>query len=109
MHELGVTQEIIEVVAGRAHERKVKRIVLEIGRLSCILPDAIRFCFELCSEGTVAHGAALEIQQPSGRGRCRQCGSEVVIDRLPGQCGCGKSDLEWLAGEELRIKEMELA
>lgn len=109
MHELGITQEIVEVVSARARERKVKRIVLEIGKLSCVLPDAVRFCFDLCAEGTIAEGAELEIIQPPGRGRCRQCGAEVALHAVFSRCACGSSDIEWLSGEELRIKEMEIA
>ena len=57
MHELGITQEIIAIVAEHSKGAKVTRVVLEIGKLSAILPDAVRFCFDLCSEGTVAEGA----------------------------------------------------
>ena len=57
MHELGIAQEVVALVAEHA-QGKVTRVVLEIGKLSAILPDAIRFCFDLCSEGTVVAGAA---------------------------------------------------
>jgi hydrogenase nickel incorporation protein HypA/HybF len=109
MHELGITQEILEIVAERAQERKVKRVVLEIGKLSCVLPDAIRFCFDMCAEGTIAEGAALEIIQPPGIGQCRLCGVEFEMERVIARCACGSTDIEWLAGEELRIKTMEVA
>jgi hydrogenase nickel incorporation protein HypA/HybF len=109
MHELGITQEILEVVTQRAQDRKVKRIVLEIGKLSCVLPDAIRFCFDLCTAGTVAEGAELEIIQPPGRGCCRQCGVEFALHAVIARCVCGSSDIDWLSGEELRIKAMEIA
>jgi hydrogenase nickel incorporation protein HypA/HybF len=109
MHELGLTQEILEIVTQRARARKVKRIVLEIGKLSCVLPDAIRFSFDLCAAGTIAEGAELEITQPPGRGRCRQCGAEFALHGVLARCGCGSSDIEWLSGEELRIKTMEIA
>jgi hydrogenase nickel incorporation protein HypA/HybF len=109
MHELGLTQEILEIVTHRAQERKVKRVVLEIGKLSCVLPDAMRFCFDLCSAGTIAEGAELEIIQPPGRGRCRQCGAEFALHAVLAHCVCGSSDVEWLSGEELRIKTMEIA
>lgn len=109
MHELGITQEILQVVGDKAGDRKVKRIVLEIGKLSCVLPDAIRFCFDLCAEGTVAEGAELEILQPAGTGKCRLCGTEFPLEEVLGRCACGSTDIEWLAGEELRIKQMELA
>jgi len=109
MHELGLTQEILEIVTQRAQERTVKRVVLEIGKLSCVLPEAIRFCFDLCAEGTLAEGAQLEIIQPPGRGRCRQCGAEFALHAVLAHCVCGSGDVEWLSGEELRIKTMEMA
>jgi hydrogenase nickel incorporation protein HypA/HybF len=108
MHELGITQEIIEIVSEFSKGAKVTRVVLEIGKLSAILPDAVRFCFDLCSEGTVAEGARLEILEIPRQARCRECGALMTLDRPFGRCGCGNSDLEWLAGEELRIKEMEV-
>jgi hydrogenase nickel incorporation protein HypA/HybF len=109
MHELGITQEIVEIACGRAGRAKVRRIVLEIGKLSAVLPDAVRFCFELCAEGTSAEGAELEIIEPPGLARCRLCGCQVSLDRPFGQCRCGSTDLEWLSGEELKIKELEVA
>ena len=108
MHELGIAQEIVAIVAAHARESKVTRVVLEIGRHALILPDSIRFCFDLCSEGTVAEGAQLDIIETPGRARCRACGAEVVLEKPFGRCGCGGTDLEWLAGEELKIKEMEV-
>lgn len=109
MHELGLTQEIVEAVAERAQERPVKRIVLEVGKLSCVLPDAVRFCFDLCAAGTVAERAELEIHQPPGLGRCRQCGSELELHAVVTRCECGSTDIEWLAGEQLRITALEIA
>jgi hydrogenase nickel incorporation protein HypA/HybF len=108
MHELGLTQEIIEIVKEAARERKVKRVVLEIGKLSCVLPDAVQFCFDLCAEGTVAEGAELEIIQPSGVGRCRRCKETFPLDSALAYCVCGSLDIEWISGEELRVKSVEL-
>jgi hydrogenase nickel incorporation protein HypA/HybF len=108
MHELGLTQEIVEVVTQRAQDRKVRRVILEIGKLSCVLPDAVRFCFELVAEGTVAEGAELEIVQPPGRAKCRKCGAEFDMDAVFARCVCGSSDVDWLSGEELKIKAMEI-
>lgn len=108
MHELGVTQEILAIVAEHSHGAQVTRVVLEIGKLSAILPDAVRFCFDLCSAGTVAEGARLEIIETPGRARCRACGAELMLDRPFGRCDCGGTDLDWLSGEELKIKEMEV-
>jgi hydrogenase nickel incorporation protein HypA/HybF len=108
MHELGITQQIVECVANRANGSIVKRVVLEIGKLTVVLPDAIRFCFDLCAEGTVAQGAELEIREIPGLARCKACGADVALERAFERCVCGNSDLDWITGEELRILEMEL-
>jgi hydrogenase nickel incorporation protein HypA/HybF len=108
MHELGIAYEIVEIACAQAKGARIKRIVLQIGKLSAVLPDAVRFCFDLCTEGTSAEGATLEIIEPAGVARCRVCGSELTLDRPFGQCGCGNTDLEWLSGEELKIEEVEV-
>ena len=108
MHELGITQEIVAVVTEHARGAKVTRVVLEIGKLTAVLADAVEFCFDLCTEGTVAEGAKLEIRAVAGRARCRQCGSEMALDQPWGCCPCGSSNLDRLAGDELRIKEIEV-
>jgi len=108
MHELGIAQEIVSIVADRAEGARVKRVILEVGKLTLIVPDALRFCFDLCTNDTVVEGAKLEIREIPGRARCRDCGSEMVFDEPFGLCGCGGANLEWLAGDELMIKEMEV-
>jgi hydrogenase nickel incorporation protein HypA/HybF len=108
MHELGIAQEIIAIVAEHAGAAKVTRVVLEIGRHALILPDSIRFCFDLCSEGTVAQGARLEIREVPGRALCRECGGEVALEEPFGLCDCGSADLQWLSGDEIKVKEMEI-
>lgn len=108
MHELAITQEVVALVAEWAGEARVTRVVLEIGRLSAVLPDAVRFCFDLCSEGTSLEGATLDVVETPGQARCRQCGATVSLERPFGWCACGSSDLEWLSGDELRIREIEV-
>ena len=108
MHELGVVEEVLAIVAEASGGARVTRIVLEIGKLSMVLPDAVRFCFDLASAGTVAAGAELAIVETPGLGRCRACSATVALERPFGRCACGETDLEWLSGDELRVKHVEL-
>jgi hydrogenase nickel incorporation protein HypA/HybF len=108
MHELGITQNIVAIVSENAQGAKVTRIVLEIGELSAILPDAIEFCFDICTQGTVLAGAILEIRKIPGLAKCRDCGAEIHLDKPFGVCSCGSVQLDLIAGEELKIKEIEL-
>ncbi|NWF60398.1 MAG: hydrogenase maturation nickel metallochaperone HypA [Fischerella sp.] len=108
MHELGITQNIVAIVSEHARGSKVQRVLLEIGKLSAIMPDAIRFCFDICSQGTVLEGAKLEILETPGLGRCRQCGAEILLEQPFGMCNCGSVEIDLIAGEELKIKEIEI-
>lgn len=109
MHELAITQEVVALVCDRFGAARVRRVVLEIGKLSAVLPDAVRFCFEACAEGTTLEGATLDIVETRGVARCRACDARVELDRPFGMCSCGCSDLLWISGDELRIKQVEVA
>jgi hydrogenase nickel incorporation protein HypA/HybF len=108
MHEMGITQSIVAIVSEQAAGRKVKRVTLEIGKLAAIMPDAIRFCFDVVAQGSALDGAALDIIEIPGRARCLDCGTEMVLSEIFGRCACGSRQLERLAGQELNIKSMEL-
>lgn len=106
MHELSITRNIVAIVSERANGAKVTRVTLEVGKLSAVMPDAIRFCFDVVAQGTVLEGARLEVIEVPGRGRCRVCGLDVELRQLVERCPCGSSDLDRLTGEELTIKQM---
>jgi hydrogenase nickel incorporation protein HypA/HybF len=108
MHELGITQEIVAIAAERAGGARVKCVVVEIGRLTAVLPDAVQFCFETCAEGTPVAGARLEIIVVPALARCQACGAQHVFERPFGMCGCGGTEFDWLAGEELRVRSVEV-
>lgn len=108
MHELGITRNIVAIVSEAAAGRRVRRVTLEVGQLSGVMADAIRFCFDIVAEGTVVQGAALDILEPAGRARCRRCGDEFAAATLWAACPCGSRDVVRLHGEELSVKSMEL-
>ncbi len=109
MHELGITHNIVAIAVEHSRGARVKRVCLEIGKLTAILPDSIRFCFDICCEGTLLAGAKLEIIEIPGLARCRHCQTEIPLEIPYSICpACDRSDLEILQGEELKIKELEI-
>ena len=67
VHELAITESVIEAITARVGDTKVTRVLLEIGKLSGVVPDAVRFCFDIAADGTSLVGAALEIiETPDG-------------------------------------------
>jgi hydrogenase nickel incorporation protein HypA/HybF len=109
VHELSITQSIVDAVTEHAAGSRVLGIRLTVGRLSGVVPDAMRFCFELITEGTPLQGARLEIDEPVGRARCASCGDDFTVPDLVLLCGCGSADVTLLAGRELTITSLEVA
>jgi len=87
----------------------VTRIVLRVGTLAGVDLDALRFAYEALAPGSIADGAALEIESVPARARCAGCQSEFGVERsfifkCP-QCGDYSGDIR--AGRELGIARLE--
>jgi hydrogenase nickel incorporation protein HypA/HybF len=109
MHELSITQSLVDAVLNRTGERPVTAVNLMIGPLSGVLADAVRFCFDVATAGTPLAGARLQIDEPQGRGRCRSCQDEFTLTDLILLCPCGSADVEVLSGRELMLMSVEVA
>jgi hydrogenase nickel incorporation protein HypA/HybF len=109
MHEMSITQSIVEICEQHADGRRVLAVVLEIGALSGVVPEAVEFCFEACTRDTLLTGAALTIERVPGTAWCQECQVMVPVASYFEQCpGCGGYGLEIRTGEELRVKELEV-
>ena len=109
MHELSITQSIVEICEQNAAGRRVLSVTLELGQLSGIVPDAVEFCFEACTRGTLLEGAQLIISSIPPMGVCHDCGAEFSVSAYYDSCpSCGGFTVELLRGEELRVKELEV-
>jgi hydrogenase nickel incorporation protein HypA/HybF len=108
MHELAITRNIVAIVGEAASGRRVRRVMLSIGRLSGVLPDAISFCFDAAAQGTALAGARLDIRLLDGRATCDACGAEFAAETIVARCTCGSHRITLIAGQELDITAMEL-
>jgi hydrogenase nickel incorporation protein HypA/HybF len=109
MHELAIAESVIETVTERLPGAKVTRVHLEIGALSGVVADSIRFCFDLATEGTGLAGAQLTITEPPAQCRCRACGAEFSPEGPIVLCTCGSPDAAVLSGEQLKIISVSVA
>ena len=109
MHELAITQSVVDAVTERTGRAPVARVRVRVGRLAGVVPDAMAFCFDLVTAGTPLEGAVLEFEQPEGRGHCRTCGADFALPDPILLCRCGSADVEVLAGRELAVASVVLA
>ena len=108
MHELAITQSVVEVVRGRIGDRRVSTVRLQVGRLSGVVPDAMQFCYELVTAGTPLAGSTLVIEPTPGQAYCRTCGADFGLSDLILLCPCGSADVELVSGKELQVISVEL-
>jgi len=108
MHELAISEGIVESICEAVPEGKVLSVTIEIGQLTGVVPDAVHFCFDACTRGTRLEGARLDVVDVPGRGRCGSCQREQDMSELITRCACGNPFLEVLRGQELRIRSVEV-
>ena len=112
MHEMALSLSLLDIIAEASAKHaviRVKRVIVVIGALSHVEPEAMAFCFDQAAMGTVAQGAVLEIETPKGFAWCVDCEGTVEIARRSDACPlCGGYRLMASGGEELRLKELEV-
>jgi hydrogenase nickel incorporation protein HypA/HybF len=113
MHELSLTQSLIDIVedyASREGFTRVNVLKLSFGRLSGIDPDALEFTFEIQSRGTRAEGARLEFDIRPAVLYCTVCEQESLSEGFQPLCPrCGSGEVILSSGtEELKLLEMDV-
>lgn len=112
MHEMAIAQGILDIAldnAARHEAAKVSRIKLQVGAMTEVEPEALKFCFAALAAGTAAAAAELEIETIPLVGRCRDCGREFAVERYCFLCpACGGAGIEIVSGRELRVEHLEV-
>ena len=112
MHEMSLAEGVLQLVTDTARREaatRVKTVVLEIGKLSAVEPEALKFCFDIVTHGSIAQGAVLEIITVPGAGRCMLCGETVAMEARYDACPkCGSYQVQTTGGSEMRVKEIEI-
>ena len=113
MHEMSLCEGIRRIVEDQARAHGVARITVvrvEIGRFSGVEKPALEFAFDVVMKGSVAEGARLVMLDLPGRAMCYDCMKEVEIEARRDPCpDCGGGRLMPVAGDEMRIKDLEAA
>jgi hydrogenase nickel incorporation protein HypA/HybF len=113
MHEMGIAMEVIEIVKASipsdAIGARVARINVKIGMLSAVVPDSLRFCFQVATEGTDLQDTELVIDQIPVTAQCNGCRHRWTIEQPVFVCpACQGRGIELLSGRELDIDSIEL-
>ena len=112
MHEMALTQSLVELIEEEGRKQgfsRVRVVRLEIGALGSVEPEALRFCFEAVARGAIVEGARLDIDVVPGEGWCLDCAKSVPMFERFGACPeCGRHHVRVAAGDDMRVKELEV-
>jgi hydrogenase nickel incorporation protein HypA/HybF len=112
MHELSVTESILEIAlrhAQAANATQITQINLVIGQLASIVDDSVQFYWELIAKDSIAEHARLHFRRIPAEFECRSCGYQFNLDSDDLLCSrCGSVELKITAGEEFFIEAIDI-
>ncbi|MFH2218576.1 MAG: hydrogenase maturation nickel metallochaperone HypA [Pseudomonadota bacterium] len=114
MHEMGIAMQILEIATASIPEdmrnARVEKVNLRVGKLAAVVPESLRFCFEIAAKDTPLSGAVLDIEEVPVVAVCRECRTEWTITEPAFTCKkCKSGAIEIVSGRELDIESIEIS
>jgi hydrogenase nickel incorporation protein HypA/HybF len=112
MHELPVTESILEIAlryAGQAEAHRITDIYIVIGQLASIVDDSVQFYWDIISADTIAAGARLHFERTPAEMLCLNCQETYHPGEGELACpACGSRQVQVISGEEFRMEAIEV-
>ncbi len=121
MHEMPVTQGILNLVLEHAQGHRVTDIYLRVGRMSPVVPDSVDLFFSYLSKDTLAEGAKLHFQMEPVEMTCQACGRKadltpwaaerpqlIMARAIARGCECGSKNLRVTGGVEFGVVSIDV-
>lgn len=112
MHELPITESILEISlrhAEQANSQRVVSIYLVIGQMATIIDDSVQFYWDMIAKGTIAEGAELKFRRIPIVLQCQEC----LLQYSPGEedfkCpDCGSNNIKIISGQEFFLEAIDV-
>ena len=112
MHELAVTESILDIAqkhAIQAQAARVTDIYIVMGKLSSIVDDSIQFYWDMISQDTLCVGAKLHFNRIPAKLVCLSCGNNYTLDDGLTPCPqCSSTQVKVISGEEFWVDSIEI-
>lgn len=112
MHEVSIMEEAVRMAVDAAKSSGANRVLalrLRVGALSGVVPEAMRFAFDVVCRDTIAAGASLEIESVPAASWCETCRAEFECADFFNECPrCHNVSGELRRGRELEIASVEM-
>ena len=112
MHEVDITQSILEIAlkaAGEQNASRIRVISLVMGPFSGVVPECVQMYLDVLARGTPAEGARIEARTLPLKVECLDCGQQSEVTREDIRCPfCGGMRLKRLSGRDCRVERLEV-
>jgi hydrogenase nickel incorporation protein HypA/HybF len=112
MHELPITESLLEIAlrhAEKAGAERITRLNIVVGELSSIVDDSVQFYWHIVSKDTMAEGAQLHFERVDGTLRCLACGQTFPLNHRDFACpACGEKKVVAVGGDDFRLDSIEI-
>jgi hydrogenase nickel incorporation protein HypA/HybF len=113
MHEIGLMENALAIAldyATREQATRIHEIALRVGTLSGVEPDALRFAFDMVTQGTIAEQAQLRIETFPTVCYCPHCQTEFQPTDWGYDCPtCQTWSASIVQGKELELASLEVS
>ena len=112
MHELSITQSLVDLVlehAARAGGGRVTDVHLRLGSLSSVVADSVQFYWDIFTQGTSAAASQLHFLHIPARFNCKECGHEFVPAGENFDCpSCAGAHVRLIAGDDFQLEAIDV-
>lgn len=112
MHELAITESILEIALRHAQAQnatKITDLYIVMGQWSSLVDDSVQFYWDMISDGTIAQGTNLHFERIQTELTCLDCGKLYQPDAETLPCpNCQGTRLKVTKGEEFRLDSIEI-
>ena len=109
MHELSLTQNILDHALKAAGLKRIVRVNLVIGQFSDERAEAIRFYWDDLAKDTLAQTAELSFEWAAAEMKCLACGTVFNPGEETALCpNCQSHRLKLLSGDEVRLESIDV-
>jgi hydrogenase nickel incorporation protein HypA/HybF len=113
MHELPITQSLLEITlkhAESAGAKKVNQLNLVIGQMSSVVDESVQFYWDIVAKGTIAEGAKLHFERVPATFDCFNCNTQFRLNVSDDfSCPhCHSARVQVIGGDEFRLESIDV-
>jgi hydrogenase nickel incorporation protein HypA/HybF len=112
MHELAVTQSVLEISLRHATIAKAKRIThlyLVIGQFASIIDDSVQFYWDIITKDTIAANSQLHFKRMPATMACLDCNHQFQPAKDSLSCpSCNSDHIKVVSGDEFYLEAIDI-